>query len=134
MSDTQQESAPSRVWKVGALAELTGLTVRALHHCDHIGLLRPSHRSSSGHRLYMGEDGAGCTGSVCWGDSGSIASAMFLTIRSGSSLTPCNATLMTHAGASRWRPACNRGCRRWRLRLRNLMIRPPKNCSPLSRR
>lgn len=56
VSDTKQESDPSRVWKVGALAELTGLTVRALHHYDHIGLLRPSHRSSSGHRLYMGED------------------------------------------------------------------------------
>jgi MerR family transcriptional regulator, thiopeptide resistance regulator len=56
VSDTQQENASSRVWKVGALAELTGLTVRALHHYDHIGLLRPSHRSTSGHRLYTGED------------------------------------------------------------------------------
>ncbi|MGH3560213.1 MAG: MerR family transcriptional regulator [Mycobacterium sp.] len=44
------------MWKVGALAELTGLTVRALHHYDHIGLLKPSHRSPSGHRLYTGDD------------------------------------------------------------------------------
>lgn len=44
------------MWKVGALAELTGLTVRALHHYDHIGLLKPSYRSSSGHRLYIGDD------------------------------------------------------------------------------
>lgn len=41
MSDTQHQNAPAGVWKVGALAELTGLTVRALHHYDHIGLLRP---------------------------------------------------------------------------------------------
>ena len=45
-----------RVWKVGALAELTGLTVRGLHHYDHIDLLRPSCRSSSGHRLYTADD------------------------------------------------------------------------------
>ncbi|MGH3800852.1 MAG: MerR family DNA-binding transcriptional regulator [Pseudonocardiaceae bacterium] len=29
-------------WKVGQLARLTGLTVRTLHHYDHVGLLRPS--------------------------------------------------------------------------------------------
>ena len=44
------------MWKVGALAEMTGLTVRALHHYDHIGLLKPSHRSSLGHRLYTSDD------------------------------------------------------------------------------
>ena len=38
--------------KVGALARRTGLTVRALHHYDEIGLLVPSRRTSSGHRLY----------------------------------------------------------------------------------
>lgn len=38
--------------KVGALARATGLTVRTLHHYDEIGLLRPSGRTSSGHRLY----------------------------------------------------------------------------------
>ena len=32
VSDAQQESAPSRAWKVGALAELTGLTVRERAH------------------------------------------------------------------------------------------------------
>lgn len=37
---------------VGQLAKLTGLTVRALHHYDAIGLLVPSHRSDSGYRLY----------------------------------------------------------------------------------
>jgi DNA-binding transcriptional MerR regulator len=39
-------------WKVGELARLTGITVRALHHYDEIGLLVPSHHTESGHRLY----------------------------------------------------------------------------------
>jgi DNA-binding transcriptional MerR regulator/uncharacterized glyoxalase superfamily protein PhnB len=56
VSDLQESTAQPRVWKVGALAELTGLTVRALHHYDHIGLLKPSYRSPSGHRLYTGDD------------------------------------------------------------------------------
>lgn len=39
-------------WKVGELARKTGMSVRALHHYDEIGLLRPSLRSNAGHRLY----------------------------------------------------------------------------------
>ena len=39
-------------WKVGELARRTGLTVRALHHYEEIGLLAPTRRSASGHRLY----------------------------------------------------------------------------------
>lgn len=38
--------------KVGELARATSISVRALHHYDDIGLLRPSHRTSAGHRLY----------------------------------------------------------------------------------
>jgi len=38
--------------KIGELAKRAGLTVRALHHYDHIGLLSPSSRSDSGFRLY----------------------------------------------------------------------------------
>lgn len=49
-----------RVWKVGELAARTGLTVRALHHYDAIGLLSPSGRTgsahNSGHRLYTAAD------------------------------------------------------------------------------
>lgn len=41
-----------RVMKVGELARRTGLTVRTLHHYDRIGLLRPSARTRTGHRLY----------------------------------------------------------------------------------
>lgn len=42
--------------KVGVLASRTGLSVRALHHYDAIGLLKPSERTSSGHRLYSYAD------------------------------------------------------------------------------
>jgi DNA-binding transcriptional MerR regulator/uncharacterized glyoxalase superfamily protein PhnB len=45
-----------QTWKVGALARATGLTVRALHHYDQIGLLTPSRRSAAGHRLYTVDD------------------------------------------------------------------------------
>jgi MerR family transcriptional regulator, thiopeptide resistance regulator len=45
-----------RRWKVGELAAATGLTVRTLHHFDEIGLLRPTERSATGHRLYDKDD------------------------------------------------------------------------------
>lgn len=45
-----------RRWKVGELATATGLTVRALHHFDEIGLVRPTERSPAGHRRYTAED------------------------------------------------------------------------------
>lgn len=38
------------------LARRTGLSVRALHHYDEIGLLSPSGRTEAGHRLYAAED------------------------------------------------------------------------------
>jgi MerR family transcriptional regulator, thiopeptide resistance regulator len=37
---------------VGELSRLTGVTVRALHHYDEIGLVRPSQRTPAGYRLY----------------------------------------------------------------------------------
>jgi DNA-binding transcriptional MerR regulator len=42
--------------KIGELARRTGLTVRALHHYDAIGLLTPSARSDAGYRLYSDAD------------------------------------------------------------------------------
>lgn len=42
--------------KVGELARRSGLTVRALHHFDQIGLLSPSARSDAGYRLYGRDD------------------------------------------------------------------------------
>lgn len=43
-------------WKVGALADATGLTVRTLHHWGELGLVVPSARTASGHRLYGAAD------------------------------------------------------------------------------
>ena len=45
-----------RYWKVGELADVAGVSVRALHHYDEVGLLRPSGRTASGHRLYNDAD------------------------------------------------------------------------------
>ncbi|MFJ6212476.1 MerR family transcriptional regulator [Streptomyces sp. NPDC092296] len=45
-----------RTWKVGPLAEASGLTVRTLHHWDGIGLLSPSRRTAAGHREYTERD------------------------------------------------------------------------------
>ncbi len=41
---------------VHQLASLAGISVRTLHHYDHIGLLKPSARSAAGYRLYGTED------------------------------------------------------------------------------
>jgi DNA-binding transcriptional MerR regulator len=45
-----------RTWRIGEVATATGLTVRALHHYDQIGLVVPSARTSGGHRLYTDPD------------------------------------------------------------------------------
>lgn len=42
--------------KVGELTKRTGLSVRTLHYYDEIGLLSPSRRTESGHRLYTAGD------------------------------------------------------------------------------
>lgn len=44
------------MYKVGQVAQRTGITIRTLHHYDEIGLLTPSNRTASGHRLYGRED------------------------------------------------------------------------------
>jgi DNA-binding transcriptional MerR regulator/SAM-dependent methyltransferase len=41
---------------VGRVAALAGLTVRALHHYDEIGLVRPSARTPAGYRAYAAAD------------------------------------------------------------------------------
>lgn len=48
--------APKDTWKIGELAQKTGLTVRALHHYEAIGLLVPSLRADNNYRLYTRED------------------------------------------------------------------------------
>ena len=50
------ETTPPVALTVGQLAKLSGLTVRALHHYDAIGLLAPSQRSDAGYRLYVQAD------------------------------------------------------------------------------
>jgi MerR family transcriptional regulator, thiopeptide resistance regulator len=56
MGTSERGSGPEQAWKVGTLAKMTGLTVRALHHYDHVGLLSPSRRTAAGHRLYTADD------------------------------------------------------------------------------
>ena len=43
-------------WPVGEVARLAGVSVRALHHYDEIGLLRPNGRTHAGHRRYDAAD------------------------------------------------------------------------------
>jgi MerR family transcriptional regulator, thiopeptide resistance regulator len=45
-----------RWFQASEFARLTGVTVRALHHYDRLGLLKPSGRSQSGYRLYGERD------------------------------------------------------------------------------
>jgi MerR family transcriptional regulator, thiopeptide resistance regulator len=45
-------SSRKRRWRVGELAEAAGVTVRALHHYEQLGLLAPAERTDGGHRLY----------------------------------------------------------------------------------
>jgi DNA-binding transcriptional MerR regulator len=43
-------------YTVKAVAELAGITVRALHHYDRLGVLKPATATSSGYRLYTEAD------------------------------------------------------------------------------
>jgi MerR family transcriptional regulator, thiopeptide resistance regulator len=44
------------VYRIQEFATLAGVTVRALHHYDRLGLLKPSGRSAGGYRLYRDSD------------------------------------------------------------------------------
>src|SRR5262249_21323600 len=46
----------TRSWRIGELAAQTGLTVRALRHYEHEGLLLPSSRTEAGHRMSSDAD------------------------------------------------------------------------------
>jgi DNA-binding transcriptional MerR regulator len=46
----------AKTYRVKEVARLCGLTVRALHHYDAIGLLGPAQRSPRGYRLYRDDD------------------------------------------------------------------------------
>ena len=40
------------MWKIQQVADLTGVTVRALRHYDKLGLLPPAQVTQAGYRLY----------------------------------------------------------------------------------
>ena len=52
MSDDDTNGTRTELFRVGDIAAAAGLTVRALHHYEEIGLVAPSTRSAAGHRLY----------------------------------------------------------------------------------
>jgi DNA-binding transcriptional MerR regulator len=43
-------------YPVGRVADLSGVTIRTLHHYDEVGLLSPGERSEAGYRLYGAAD------------------------------------------------------------------------------
>jgi DNA-binding transcriptional MerR regulator len=51
-----QPLSPDSWYHARAFAELAGVTVRTLHHYDHVGLLKPRKRSNRGYRLYQLKD------------------------------------------------------------------------------
>jgi DNA-binding transcriptional MerR regulator len=51
---TQEVSV--KAYTVSELARMAGVSVRTLHHYDHIGLLEPSARTDAGYRLYGDAD------------------------------------------------------------------------------
>ena len=46
----------AKAYTVSQLAEMAGVSVRTLHHYDHIDLLKPSSRTTAGYRLYEEQD------------------------------------------------------------------------------
>ncbi len=48
--------APQRTYRVSEVARIAGVSVRALHHYDAIGLLVPQGRSEAGYRVYAEGD------------------------------------------------------------------------------
>jgi DNA-binding transcriptional MerR regulator len=53
---TGDAAGGGRLWRIGELADATGLTVRTLHHYERLGLVNPATRTSGGHRLYGEHD------------------------------------------------------------------------------
>src|SRR5690242_17932075 len=50
------EATPVKSYQSREFAIRAGVTVRALHHYDRLGLLKPSRRSRAGYRLYSDTD------------------------------------------------------------------------------
>ena len=56
MAGMLEKATSARRWRIGELAEATGLTVRTIHHYDHIGLFAPATRTQGHQRLYDERD------------------------------------------------------------------------------
>src|SRR5438045_9586657 len=50
------KQSKEKLFKASEFAELTGVTVRALHHYDRLGLLQPSRYSHAGYSRYRETD------------------------------------------------------------------------------
>jgi MerR family transcriptional regulator, thiopeptide resistance regulator len=50
------KNGTKELYRAKEFASLAGVTVRALHHYDRLGLLRPKQRSEAGYRLYRWRD------------------------------------------------------------------------------
>ncbi len=50
------KTGPKELYRAKEFANLAGVTVRALHYYDRMGLLRPKQRSQAGYRLYGMQD------------------------------------------------------------------------------
>lgn len=75
----------AREWSVGELAEQAGVSVRALHHYDEIGLLVPT-RTEAGHRRYSDSDVARLTQVVALRGVGLSLSEVHLCLDGGEDL------------------------------------------------
>jgi DNA-binding transcriptional MerR regulator len=51
-----EHESTTKLYKVREFATLAGVTVRALHHYDRLGLLTPARRAGSSYRLYSERD------------------------------------------------------------------------------
>ena len=43
-------------YQIKQMSDMTSVTVRTLQYYDEIGLVKPSHRSAAGYRLYSDDD------------------------------------------------------------------------------
>ncbi|MBS1866462.1 MAG: MerR family transcriptional regulator [Acidobacteria bacterium] len=50
------DSGTKELYRTQEFAKVAGVTVRALHHYDRLGLLKPKQRTRSGYRLYANRD------------------------------------------------------------------------------
>lgn len=54
--EASENPAGDELLTVGTASSLIGVSVRTLHHWDHIGLVSPSGRTSTGYRQYSADD------------------------------------------------------------------------------